>query len=214
MSGLSPSLDTALAQDRAIVTLFIDIELPTHSIRLLVGGATLSWSGVDFSDEDSVFGTLAAIDPIEDGEGDQAPGIGITMFPPGESSAAALSSPTFQGSPVKVWLAGVSPTTGLLIPDPYLLFSGEVDQPILKIGANHRSVDLECVSQFDRLLEDDEGARLSDAFHNSIWPGETGFANVTGLERDIYWGLATPSAATSAAPVSTTGLLYGRQFSQ
>jgi hypothetical protein len=101
------------------------------------------------------------------------------MIPPSSTAAATLCDPLYQGSSINVWLAGINPATGLLVPDPYLLFAGQVDQPTLNVDKGALSVDFECVSQFDLLLEDDEGSRLSDAFQQSIWPGETGFANQT-----------------------------------
>ena len=82
-----------------------------------------------------------------------------------------------------------------MVPDPYLLFLGAFDQPELRVDRGVLEIDIECSSAFDLLLEDDEGARLSDAFHQSIWPGELGMLNMTGIENDIYWGMATPGGS-------------------
>lgn len=195
MTALTPGMDAALAGDRALVTLLIETILPAHTMRLLVGGGAIAWGGNSYGSTDSVFGTLGAIDAIEDGDGDQAPALAMTLVPPNTTTAATLCDPSYQGSSNKVWLAGIDPATGLLVPDPYLLFAGQIDQPTLNVSRGGLTVDFECVSQFELLLEDDEGARLSDAFQQSIWPGETGFANITGIERDIYWGLASPSGS-------------------
>lgn len=208
MSALTPSLDSALSEDRAMVTLLIEVQLPAPAaaLRLMAGSGFLVWGAKTFLGEDPTFGTLGSIDAIEDGTGDEAPAIGFTMFPPDNATAAQLASPTYQGSPVYVWLAGIYPATGTLVPDPYLLFAGELDQPTLTIDRGQRQIDFDCVSAFERLLEDDEGARLTDAFHQSIWPGETGFANVTGIEKTVYWGTATPAGAvqTGAPSVPAT----------
>lgn len=197
MTALSSGLDSLLAGDRALVTLLIEAVLPGHTIRLLVGAGSLTWGAKTFTDTDTTFGTLAAIGEIEDGDGDLAPAWSFSMLPPSDTAAATLCSPTYQGSVVNLWLAGIDMATGLLVPDPYLLFSGMLDQPMLKVGHGGRQVDFECVSQFEMLLEDDEGARLSDAFHQSIWPGETGFSNITGIEETIYWGMASPPGSAS-----------------
>ncbi|UAK24179.1 hypothetical protein [Sphingomonas nostoxanthinifaciens] len=195
MSALSPGLDNALTQERALIAMLIRAELPGHTMRLLVGGAgAISWGSDVYSDVDPIFGTIAAMDSFEDGAGDEAPDWSFSMYPPSNSTAAQLCSPTYQEAPVYVYLAAFSPFTGLLIPDPYLYQSFLWDVGTLMPDRQKREVDIQCVSMFERLLEDDEGARLSDAFHQSIHPGETGFANVTGNERDIYWGLATPPA--------------------
>lgn len=205
MSALNPYLQAALNADRATVTLLVEVTLPTYNLRLLAGAGFVPWGTKMFLGEDPVFGTLAAVDEIEDGEGDQAPTFGFSMFPKSTATAAQLCAATFQNSPVSVWLAGVYPDTGLLMPDPYLLFAGYLDQPTLKVGKGTREVDFQCVSQFDLLLEDDDGAYLSDAFHQAIWPGETGFSNITGVEQTIYWGVATPNPGSVVTPTLSFG---------
>lgn len=202
MSALNPYLQAALDADRATVTLLLEITLPNYALRLLVGSGFLPWGQKMFLGDDPNFGTIAAIDEVEDGEGDQAPSFGFSMFPPSTAAAAQLCSASYQNSPVSVWLAGVYPDTGLLVPDPYLIFSGFLDQQTLKVGKGTREVDFQCVSQFDLLLANDEGAYLSDAFHQSIWPGETAFANITGIEQSIYWGVATPNPGSVQTNIS------------
>lgn len=44
------------------------------------------------------------------------------------------------------------------------------------------------VSSSERFFEDNEGARLSDGFHQEVWPGELGMANATGIGKRDYWG--------------------------
>jgi hypothetical protein len=209
MSAMTPGMDTALAGDRALVTLLIEPVLPAHTMRLLVGSGTVAWGAKTFTSEDSIFGTLGGIDAIEDGDGDQAPSIGFTMIPPNSTAAATLCDPNYQTSPVNFWLAGIDPTTGLLVPDPYLLFGGQIDQPTLNVDKGTLSVDFECVSAFELLLEEDEGARLSDAFHASNWPGETGFTNVTGIQKTLFWGMASPNASGSIV-IGNIGNVLGR----
>lgn len=205
MSHLTPQMDVALGAERALVALLIRAELPGYTMRLLVGGSgAIQWGDEVFADVDPLFGTLAALDEIEDGAGDEAPDFSFSMFPPTGSSAAMLCSPSYQEAPVTVWLAAFNLATGLLIPSPELLASYQWDIATLMPDRGKREVEILCVSVFDLLLEDDEGARLSDAFHQSIWPGELGFANVTANERQIYWGLASPPAGA----VTTTATPY------
>lgn len=212
MSALTPQMDAALSADRAIVALLIEVILPGHALRLLSGSGAIAWGAKTFSGLDSVFGTLGGVDAIEDGTGDQAPAFSFSMVPPSNSSAAELASAGYQGSPVQTWLAAIHPTSGQLVPDPLLLFTGQLDQPRLTIGQNSRLVEFECVSDFDRLLEADEGATLSDAFHKSIWPGELGFANVTGAEQTVYWGTTDPNP-TYVVPTGPFGSLW-RDYAQ
>lgn len=206
MSHLTPAMDAALAADRALVTLLIEVMLPGHPLRLLIGSGGVSWGAKAFIDEDPTFGTLADVAEIEDGVGDEAPAFSFSMFPSSNAAAADLANPSFQGSAVSVWLAALSPITGLLIPDPELIFFGQLDVATLTIDSGVREVQFECVSAFELLLEDDEGARLSDAFHQSVFPGEQGFANVTGNEHTVYWGMASPPTGG----ITMTSPYYGR----
>lgn len=196
MSALSPGLAALLDGDRAVVTILIDIELQGYTIHFNAAGATVPWGTNTYNNTDPIYGTLTAIGEIEDGIGDEAPSWSFTVAPPSEAAAAELVAPVNQEGAVYVWLAGIDPATGLIIPDPYLLFLGAIDQPTLRVDKGVLAVDIDCSSAFDLLLEEDEGARLSDAFHQSIWPGETGFSNMTGIEQNIYWGLATPNGGT------------------
>ncbi len=43
----------------------------------------------------------------------------------------------------------------------------------------------------------DDGIRLSDTFHQYLWPGETGLFDVTGILRQIYWGTSPQSGVTT-----------------
>ena len=61
-------------------------------------------------------------------------------------------------------------------------------------GLGERSLDMEFVSACERLFEVQEGARLSDAFHQEIWPGERGLANITGTKKKVYWGGEVPQS--------------------
>ena len=100
------------------------------------------------------------------------------------------------------------------MPDPDVLFVGEVDVPELAVGEGTRAVSLRCVSVFEKLFEVEEGARLNDAFHQSIWPGEKGFEYVTDVERHLPWGqdAPRPAAVTSAGVGGATGGGGGSDF--
>ena len=52
--------------------------------------------------------------------------------------------------------------------------------------------------RIERFFDDDEGARLADGFHRSVWPGEEGLAFVTGVEKTVYWGMDAPPSAVVA----------------
>lgn len=198
MSALSPALDAALAGPSPLIFGAIEISLPDYDLRLLDGAGTLSFGGRTFHGRDPVYGVLAAIEDIGDGVSEQAPAVGITLLPASDAAAASLAAPTMQGSPVSIWVGAVDPGSGTVIADPYLIFVGELDVPTLKSGPHSRSLDYEVVSVFERFFDDDEGARLSDGFHRSVWPDERGFVFVTGVTETVYWGMDAPPGAVVA----------------
>jgi hypothetical protein len=198
MTTLTTGMDTALRADAPLIFGALKIELPGYTLRLLDGAGKIVFGGETYVGRDDTYGVLAAIDQIDDGVGDQAPSLSITLTPGTDAGAAALLSPGVQGSTVQLWLGVLDRATGVPIPDPDLLFYGEVDVPTLKAGKGSRSVALDCVSGFERLFADDEGIRLSDAFHKTVWSGETGLANVTGVTKKIYWGTESGGSAVKS----------------
>lgn len=197
MSELSPAMQAALADgQRPYIAGLMQIDLPDYTLRLADGGV-VSWNGQAFVGRDDRFGAIAAIGGFEDGVGDSAPIMSIELFPPSTVAATDLSRPEMQGARVRLWLAVIDPAAGTPLPDPYQVFIGDVDQTTIVATRADRRLRIECVSGFERFFEAEEGARLSDAFHKSIWPGESGLANVTGVQKRVYWGAEAPPPRTA-----------------
>lgn len=195
MSDLAPALDAELKTLTPTIFGAVAIDLPGRQVNLLDGAGQLSFGGRSFFGRDATYGTLAAIDSLSEGLGDEAPAIRVTLFPASDAAAADLAGPTMQGAPVLLWVGAVNRTTGLAIADPLLLFVGDLDVPSLKSGANERSLELEVVSVFERFMAPDEGARLVPAYHKQFWPGELGLDFVTGVEEPVYWGMEPPAGS-------------------
>lgn len=194
---LPTAMDTALAGDRVLLFGSVQIDLPGYTLRLLDGSGFATFDGGTFLGIDPTFGVLAAVSELSDGAGDEAPAINVTILPPNDTAAGTLAAAAMQGSKVTVKVGAMDMATGAVIGDPYLLFVGEIDVPFLESGAEGRTLEYEVVSVLERLFDDDEGARLVDGFHQSIWAGETGFFDVTGIEATIYWGQTPPKGAIS-----------------
>jgi hypothetical protein len=195
MSQLTPQLDAALGQSTVCIFGAIRIELPSHRLCLIDGAGTLSFGGDTYVGRDATFGVLETIDNLADGVGEEAPRIEIGLIPASDAGAATLSAANMQGSPVYIYIGALDLATGLVVPDPYLLFVGELDVPKLTSSREGRRLSYEVASVFERLFTDDEGVRLSPSWHKSVWPGETGLDEVTGVEDTIYWGVQAPQGA-------------------
>lgn len=201
MTQFTPAMDAALRAD--VVTPFgaLAIDVPTYgAVNLLDGAGALAFGGRSFAGIDPLFGVLSTVQALTDGAGDQAPALTVELIPAGGAAAATLAAPTMQGAPVSLWVGAIDRTTGQPIPDPLLVFLGELDVPTLQSTGDGRTLSLEVVSVFERLFEDDESARLSPGFHQSIFANELGLAFVTGVDQPVFWGVAAdPSGVVSGA---------------
>jgi hypothetical protein len=200
MSEFTPEMEAALAAPTATVFGAVEILLPGYAIRLLDGAGQVTFGGHVFTGIDPTFGAIQSMDVINDGTGDEAPAVSLTLIPSGDAAAATLASATMQGSQVSLWIGAVDAVSGLVIPDPMLVFLGALDVPVITSSSEGRTLEFSVVSAFEKFFADDEGVRLSDTFHQSIWPGETGLAGVTGVDKKIYWGVQAPASSISYGP--------------
>lgn len=196
MTSFSALNDQALAQPQAMIVGMCEMDLPTTTVRLLDTSAVVKVGDNYFQGADATFGSLYSLSDFSDGAGDQAPGFTLTLAPASNAAAIALSSPAMQGSPVKLSLGIIVPATGLLVDTPELILSGLIDYSRLRGGNNNRLLELEITADTEAFFMNDDGVRLSDSFHQYLWPGETGLNQVTGILHQVWWGQAPISGVT------------------
>ncbi|NYD88917.1 hypothetical protein [Sphingomonas melonis] len=206
---LTPQASAALRSGQHPLAPLVEVVLSGYTMRHLVGAGEVPWGDKLFTGSDDMFGSLVAAGTLKDGVGDEAPDWDLTFVPPSSIAAAALASATAQGGKVRGWLAVVDRATGQIIPDPLQLFAGELDVPRLRVGKGTRSVEWRCTSALEPFHDQEIGARLSDAWHKLVWPGEAGLANMTGIERTSYWGVEKPPSAVSVISGSTRASFLG-----
>lgn len=171
----------------------IQIDFPIGTVRLSEAGF-INWDGDVFRSSDDTFGVVGGVGQLSEGVGEEIPVFDLELLPPGSTSPAELSQPGYQTSPVNFWLAEYDPSTGLIVGEPDLQFSGQIDQTTLEFGADRRLLTMSIVSGTAQLLERSIGNALTSSWHKSIWPGETGHDQATGLGLAIAWGVEGPGA--------------------
>lgn len=189
MGTLTPAMQTALAQPSMMPFVAVRMTLPTVTLCLLDGSGVLTFSGSTFVGEDPTYGVLADVEDISDGGEDDAPRLRLKLNPKSLSALTVLAASSNQGARVEVWEGLVDLDTGLPVSSPDLAFDGFYDQPTWAPVAMNLMVD--CYSIFEAFFDVEEGVRLTDSFHQSIWPGEAGFQYVIETEdRKLPWGSA------------------------
>lgn len=175
----------------------VKIELPTNTVRLCDGGFIV-FDGETYTSVDPTFGTIASLAALTEGVGEEIPALELSLNPAASSAPADLSQPGFQRAAVRLWIGEYDVGAGTLVGDPDLLFYGQIDQSVLRVGRSVRDLAMTIVSTLERLFMRNEGNSLSSAFHKSVWPGETGHDNATGLTVPVAWGVESSRGSSSA----------------
>lgn len=176
---------------------------------LLDGAGRVTIDSEVYTGADDFFGAIDSIDAISIAEGDEAPEIGLSLLPPSSSAAAILSNPAMQGREVRIMVGALDPVSGLCIGQPEIVFLGEIDVTTLASSHGQRRLDITIVSVFERLFENEDGARAQDGWHQSIWPGERGLEYMNGTDKNLYWGGKPPTGSTTSKAASWQA--YGQQ---
>jgi hypothetical protein len=169
-----------------------------RTIRLCDGGFIVV-DGETYRSSDGDFGTIGSMEAFSEGVGDTVPAFKMTFLPESTAAAAQISAPGMQGSITRFYVVEVDADAGTPIGAPDLMFDGQIDQTLLRIGRGKRELDMDFVSTAERLFSINEGNSLNPRFHKLVNPGELGEDNATGLGVSVAWGVeAQGSAPTSA----------------
>lgn len=190
--------------DRVGMIGLLKIELPDATIRLCDGGF-IEWDGETYRSSDAVFGSVGAVESLSEGIAESVPALDLTLLPTDLAAPEDLSAPGHQRSRVRFWLAEFSPDAGILIGDPEPVFDGQIDQTSLTVGRGERRVEMAVVSNLERLFTRNRGNSLNPRWHQSVWPGETGHDNATGLAVPVAWGVESQGGANGSSRGGSSG---------
>lgn len=178
--------------NRVALTGLVQIDLPDATLRYCDGGF-FHFNGSVFRSHDPVFGTIRSVEPLTEGVGDSIPALTMTLLPPDTSAAAELARPGNQQSRVRFWIAEYDVDAGT-ISSAEVQFDGQIDQAKLQSRRGEKELTMTVVSLAERLFEGNIGNSLNPTWHKSVWPGERGQDNATGLGQPIAWGVEGPRA--------------------
>lgn len=172
------------------LTGLLRVELPTRTLRYC-DGAFFVYNGETYRPDDAVFGTIGQLEAMTEGVGDFVPAVTMTLKIPDASAAADVSAPGNQTARAVFTIAEYDVETGAIITADKQ-FDGQLDQTVFTIGNNKKELGVSVVSLAERLFEGNIGNTLNPTFHKSIYPGEKGHDNATGLSVGIAWGTESP----------------------
>ena len=196
---------------RVGLAVLMSVAFPTGTARWSDGGYFV-FEGQTYRSSDPVWGSIASVDAIAEGLGDELPSTGFSVFPANDTPVATLDSDALQGSRVKVYIAEFDAPSGQ-ITEAELYYDGRIDRSVLEIGKGLRSVHFEVGTMIERLLLRNSGNSISAAWHKTLWPGEPGHDQATGLKTPVAWGVAAPpgGVAGGGSAGGFGGSLYQQQ---
>lgn len=174
---------------RIILAGFLLWSTPAGDVRLVDGG-TLTFNGEQYRASHPVFGSIAEVQPINEGVGDEAPAGTLTFSPAPDANPSIINSPTLQGTRIRMWIGEVDGDTGQLTEPPDLMLDGVGDVTRLKLARRSRQLEFDIASRSERLFLLNEGNTLSGEYHRGIYAGERGLDNGIGVPTVVAWGVA------------------------
>lgn len=204
---MDSTLQTALLQPAIRVFHAVRVELPSHTVNLLDGSGVAAFSvngtSTTFTGYDSVFGVIASVSKLTEAVTTESPSVQIMFVPPTASGLADIANPTFQLSPVYVWMGVIDGSTGSVVGIPELVFTGSLDTAKVSRSVGIRNIEMTAISGFDRLFIASEGDALTDTWHQNIYPGENGLTFNILATQDPQWGTdAAQASAMNSTPIA------------
>jgi hypothetical protein len=183
-------------------------EAPAGDVRLCDGGVVKFDPGdgtVVFEGDNATFGTVAAFDTIESGSGDTTDGGTLVFAPPSDATLSDWWRTDLENTRLRLWV-GKMAADQVTLTGEELLADWLVDTGKRERGEG--GVDLlsiEFMTRLEKLFEVNQGNVCSDAFHDTIWPGERGFENARDQRGFFAWGTEGPRGSGGSFGTSGGG---------
>lgn len=199
------AMDPVLVQaikDRHKLCHLVTVVIGGDTVRWMLEGGYVYWSGDLYQAKDPTYGALNGISEIVDGIEEDANTVTLGIIPPSLASLAAIAAADVQGGAVEIHLAAIHNDTGQLVGEPYRLHLGVLDRPSISVSGDQRVLDYDVIGTDAYGLEVNEEQRQTHAFRQLRFPGDLGDQYATDGPKVSYWRADEPREAV--------GLLSGR----
>ena len=169
------------------ITKLVSLALPSGTVYLSDGGVTV-WGGNTYRATDATLGSIAQYGRTSFGFSSVLPQWDLVFAPPSNAALTPLQAGAFARSVVRYCTAEFDVDTGAVVGDPHLEFAGRMDRVRQPFGLRQLAITISCAPEVEVLLFSDEGNGLSAEFHKSLYAGETGHDQATGLVKTVTWG--------------------------
>jgi hypothetical protein len=182
---LTAGMQTAVAAENGEIIHFIELQFSGGTQRISTGVVTMSWDSQTWT----AIGGALTINAVTESPDLSASSIGVTLSGVDQTILNVLLTENYIGRVAKVWMVHLS--SGAVIADPLLLFSGFMDGgwSIKETRGQSGTVTItsQLVSRLSR-LDLMRGIQTNVTSHQAIYPGDRFFEHVNTLARTpIIW---------------------------
>lgn len=174
---------TALAGSILRPAIFVEMNFVSGPVYIWSGIGSVVWNSHTWLG----VGNLGTISAIEDGSHVDARGITLSLSGIDSSLLADALQQMRIGLAVVVRF-GLYDASNVLIADPFISWSGRIDQPTIDVSGESAVISINCEN---RLLDMNVAVdrRYTNDDQQIDHPGDLGFQFVNSIqERQIYWG--------------------------
>ena len=175
-----------------LLAALVKLEAPDGDVRLCDGGI-LDYASERYESWHAVFGSIHQTDELEAAFGDAAEYGQLVLAPNPEADGADWWRVDLEGCRLRGWIGEldadeVTVSSATQVHDLFV----DAGERIQGEGGEDLLV-LELVGRGDKLFLANEGNVCSDTFHQTVFSGETGFANCTDVRGFVAWGAESPA---------------------
>lgn len=161
---------------------FYEGEFASGTVRLWSGVDTISWNGQSWEGA----GNLLGVSPVTETVDVRASGVSVSLSGNVSSLIATALNERRLGKPGKLWLGAMN-ASGAIIADPYLAFSGRLDQSRIVDGGEDCTIAMGYESRL-AALERPRERRWTHEDQQIDFPGDRGFEYEADLpDQVIEW---------------------------
>ena len=204
---MSRTLTTAMSN-----ALVADVVRPIYLVRMVFDSSDLNvWSGMgDLSYDSETYtglGDLLSISEIKETADVQATGMNVSLSGVKSSLVTIAKDQDYQGRELTV-LLGAFDSSGSLIADPVIIFSGFMDTMTISEAGEYSSITIAVENKLIA-FERSKVRRYTAEDQKIDHPTDKGFEFVTAIvEKEIIWGRSTGASGSGTDDGSGTTPMY------
>lgn len=181
--SLTTALKNAITATQVSPVILFYANFPSGAVRAWSGYGNLVFDGNTYTG----VGDFGGVSEITEGTDQAARGVQFMLSGIPSSLVSTALSEEYRGRTCSLWLGALN-SSGALIADPYLLFSGRMDTMSIELGGDTASITL---TGENRLidLKRVRARRYTHEDQQIDYPGDLGLEYVAGLQdKKIFWG--------------------------